>query len=89
MVRGSFPVLVISVAYDHRGGSFCHSKTPCVLLLMLVGGGRLFMQLGVTGLSNLLWGMFAMGLLLLAREPVRELSEESEGFEYRFCPLRN
>jgi hypothetical protein len=51
------------------------------LLLMLVGGGRLFMQLGVTGLSNLLWGMFAMGILLLAREPVRELSERVRALE--------
>jgi hypothetical protein len=59
------------------------------LLLVIVGGGRLFMQLGVTGLSNFLWGMFAMGILLLAREPVRELSERVRALEAQLARYGN
>jgi len=58
------------------------------LVLMMVGGGRLFMQLGVSGLSNFLWGMFAIGILLMAREPVRRLSARVQVLEAQLTALQ-
>lgn len=45
------------------------------IVLMVAGGARLSMQLGLTGLANIPWAMFAMGILFSARAPVRELAE--------------
>ena len=59
------------------------------IVLMVVGGGRLFMQLGVSGPSNFLWGMFAIGILLMAREPVRRLSARVQALEAQLAALQN
>jgi hypothetical protein len=58
------------------------------IVLMTVGGGRLFMLLGVSGASNFLWAMFAFGILLIAREPVRTLSVRVQALEAELANQR-
>jgi hypothetical protein len=45
------------------------------IVLMVVGGTRLSLQLGLTGLSNVPWAMFAVGIVICARAADRELAE--------------
>jgi hypothetical protein len=45
------------------------------ILLMVLGGARLSLQLGLTGLANIPWAMFALGILICARASDRELAE--------------
>jgi hypothetical protein len=49
--------------------------------MMVVGGTRLSMQLGLSGLSTSFWAIFAIGIVLVARDPVRELSERVHALE--------
>ena len=51
------------------------------VVLMVAGGTRLSMQLGLSGLSNAFWAIFAIGIILVARDPVRELSERVHALE--------
>jgi hypothetical protein len=55
-----------------------NSRSPLLYLgivLMVVGGTRLAMSMGLTGLSSGFWAIFAVGLLLTSREPARQLAE--------------
>ena len=51
------------------------------VLMMVVGGTRLSMQLGLSGLSASFYAIFAIGIVLVARDPVRELSERVRALE--------
>ena len=53
------------------------------IVLMVVGGTRLSMQLGLTGLANIPWAMFALGILLCARASDRELAMRVRVLESR------
>ena len=44
------------------------------IVLMVVGGTRLAMSMGLTGLSSGFWALFATGILLTSREPARQLA---------------
>jgi hypothetical protein len=51
------------------------------VVLMVVGATRLSVQLGLMGVSSALFAIFAVGIVLLARAPVRELSARLRALE--------
>jgi hypothetical protein len=55
------------------------------IVLMVAGGTRLSMQLGFTGLANIPWAMFAIGILLCTRALVVELAERVRVLEARIA----
>jgi len=55
-----------------------NSRSPLLyvgIVLMVVGSTRLALSMGLTGLSVGLWAIFALGILLISREPARQLAE--------------
>jgi hypothetical protein len=44
------------------------------IVLMAVGGTRLSMQIGLTGFNSALFAILSIGIVLVAREPARQLS---------------
>ena len=65
-----------------------NSRSPLLYLgivLMVVGGTRLAMSIGLTGLSSGLWAIFAIGILITAREPTRQLAERVRLLEARLA----
>lgn len=55
-----------------------NSRSPLRILgvlLMVVGGTRLAMNIGLTGWSSGFWAIFALGILLTSHEPTRQLAK--------------
>jgi hypothetical protein len=59
------------------------------LALMIVGGARLSLQLSLTGLGNLPWAMFAVGMLLVVRDSSRQLSDRVRALEAQLAHGRS
>jgi hypothetical protein len=59
------------------------------LVLIVVGGASLSIQLGLTGLGNVPWAMFAIGILLVIRDSVRQLSERVRALEAQLARGRS
>jgi hypothetical protein len=59
-------------------------------IVLLVGGAtRLSVQLELMGISSALFAVFAVGILLIARDPVRELSARVRSLEEQLARYRN
>ncbi len=59
------------------------------IVLMVSGGTEMSMQLGFSGPSSALWAIFAIGIVLVARDPVRQLSERVRVLEADLAHYRS
>jgi len=59
------------------------------IVLMVAGGTRLSMQLGLTGLASIPWAMFAIGIVICARASDRELAERVRVLEAQIAQHGN
>jgi len=59
------------------------------MFMLLLGGSRVSMLVGLSGLSSSWFAIFAIGIVVVASAPIRQLSERVRSLEVQLAQARS